>query len=300
MKILYFADNYTWNIYGTKRSTAEALREAGHVVVISHTDTVRDLLQLIEFHGPDQVWLFHSDLRLPAGVKEKTAIPVIGFGISDPYYFSEERFQSYDIYVTYHYQTYLKYKDLLPCIYNATACDFKFHRKLALPKDIDVSIIGLGEHPRFHDRRMRITFTEKLREEIPPEIHAFGTGWPDHPHNHGFIDGVPFLEVINRSMLGLDIQDDWSPLAHRMFEYAACGVPVITRGRDEVFKYFQEDKEILAYETYDELRDKIRWYLKHPARLEEIGRNAQERCRNEHDIRFRVKKLLAALKSSTP
>ena len=295
MKILYFTDNYTWNIYGTKRSTAEALEDAGHEVILVNTENIADIVKLTGSHNPDQIWLFHSDLQISPEARRRISIPIIGFGISDPYYFSEKRFQSYDIYVTYHYDTYLKYKDVIPCIYNATACDFKFHKTLEAPKDIDISVIGLGEHPRFNDKRVRITYTEKLRSETPYTIHTYGNAWPRHELNHGFIDGQHFLEIINRSYLGLDIQDDWSPLAHRMFEYAACAVPTITRFREEVLMYFDKDREIITYADYEELRDKILWYCSRKDELAKIGRAAKERCQKDHDIHVRVKKLLASL-----
>ena len=297
MRILFFTDDYTWNIYGTKRSTAEALVEAGHDLVIKHVGRVDEILAFVEKHRPDQVWQFHSDLRLPKTLKKGVGIPVIGFGISDPYYFSEDRFSSYDVYVTYHHATYEKYKCVIPCVYNATACDFKFHKNLGLSKTVDISVIGAGEHARFHDKTIRVKFVEALRRDLSRAVHTYGRSWPEHPHHHGFVDGADFLEAINRSVLGLDLQDDWSPLAHRMFEYAACGVPVITRRRDEVFMYFSEDSEILVYDDYKDLREKIVEGFADPDRLKAIGRSARQRCKRQHDIALRVERLLQNLSS---
>ncbi len=82
-----------------------------------------------------------------------------------------------------------------------------------------------------------------------------------------------------------------------MFEYSACGTPVITRRRDEVFRFFEEGTEIIAYDEYEEFKEKVSFYCKHPKNLEKIGQNAKQRCEKEHDIKYRVQALLKFLES---
>lgn len=98
-------------------------------------------------------------------------------------------------------------------------------------------------------------------------------------------------------MLGLDIQDKDSPLAHRMFEYSGCAVPVITRRRDEVFSCFEENSEILMYDSHEELLDKVSYYISRPAELEKIGLKAYERCKKEHDIKNRIDDMIPFINS---
>lgn len=296
MKILYFSDEYTWNIYGTKRSTMEALQDHGHEVILVNKDKAGQAVELEKQHSPDQIWLFHSNLRLTPEVKAGLSCPVIGFGVSDPYYFDVSRFESYDAYVTYNKDTYEKVRDIIPCAYNRTACDVKFHRAVPPMAECDATMIGSALHARFDVESLRLDYVNELRKRTGKTILAFGKHWPDdHPDNAGFIDGDDFLPAVNSGKLGLDIQDYFSPLAHRMFEYAACGMPVITRRRDEVFESFDEDTEILAYEDIEELADKFTWYLDHPEKLTEIGRNAQERCLREHDIQHRIPGLVRGI-----
>ena len=292
MFILFFTDDYTWNIYGTKRSTLEALEDLGHVVFPVNISEIDRLPELAAKHNPDQIWLFHSNLRLPEGMKPLISQPVIGFGISDPYYFNEDRFQSYDLYVTYNRETYDKVRKMIPTVYNRTACDFKFHKPLDILEKVDATLIGNAIHARFTRQDMRIQYVDRLRAETDLIVHAFGRHWPEHVHNFPFIDGDEFLPAVNSGRMGLDVQDSFSPLAHRMFEYAACGVPVITRKRDEVFTCFEDEKEILSYDSVEEFVDKISWHLAHPDTLEKIGNKALERCRKEHDITHRIPALL--------
>jgi spore maturation protein CgeB len=247
---------------------------------------------ILEAHNPIQVWLAHSGLVLPVRIKKRIHVPVVGFGFSDPYYFKPTRLKSYDIYVTNHFDTFEKYRHQKKVSWNPTACDTTFHRKIEVSKSIDVSIIGCGRHPRFHNKNERIETIRRLRKDLPNvRIEVFGIRWDKHPLNHSSVTGEAFLSVINRSRLGLDIQDHFSPLAHRMFEYESCGTPVITRDRPEVRAVMNPGEDILTYTDYDNLLEKIVWYLNHPSELEEVGEVGYRRVCSEHDVKNRVDQL---------
>jgi len=296
MKILYFTDDYTFDIFGTKRSIFEEVKSRGHDIIWIDRKEIGRALALVEEHRPDQVWLSHSNLALPPGAKEAITVPVVGFGFSDPYYFTEDRFDSYDAYVTNYRAFTDKYKGRIPLHYNATACDFRFHKDVGADKYIDISVIGRGTHPRFSNPNERVKVVRRLRED-GFTVHTFGDEWGDHPDDHEFISGEVFREVINASKIGLDIQDVASPLAHRMFEYAACCVPSITRRRDEAMRMFGEGTEILAYDTYDQIRDQLARFFSNGRagagdELRAIGERARLRCEAEHNISHRIDRLI--------
>ena len=180
----------------------------------------------------------------------------------------------------------------MPCFYHRTACDFNFHDlDRTITKDIQATMIGLAHHPFFPNKGERKEVVDILREN-GVTVHAYGNGWPSHKLNFSHVEGLEFKKLLQRSHLGLDIQNSTAPLAHRMFEYAACGTPVITRRREEVLHCFEEDKEIILYDDRDELIRKVRHYTKHTDTLKNIGYNAFKRCRKEHDIRHRVALLM--------
>lgn len=293
MKILYFTDDYTFDIFGTKRSIFEEVKSRGHDIIWIDRKEIDRTPALVEEHRPDQVWLAHSNLVLAPGAREAITVPVVGFGFSDPYYFTDDRLDSYDAYVT-NYSAFMdKYKGRIPLHYNATACDFRFHKDVGADKYIDISVIGRAVHPRFGNPNERVDIVKRLRED-GLTVHTFGDEWGQHPDDHEFISGEVFREVINSSKIGLDIQDVFSPLAHRMFEYAACCVPSITRRRDEAMTMFDEGTEILAYDTYDEIRDQLARYLADGGleELSAIGKRARLRCEAEHNISHRVDRLI--------
>ena len=293
MRILYFSDHYADNVMGTKRSIKEELERRKHTVIFQHRSKLPDILSLIKTYYVDQVWLAHSFALLSPEIKKKAKIPIVGFGFSDPNRFSPVRLNGYSVYITNHYATYKKYGVKLPIHYNPSGCDFGFHKKLDVEKDIDISFIGLATHPHLQNKRSRIDIIQRLQRETDFKIRVWGQGW-----KNGRIEGEEFLDVINRSKIGLDIQDAVSPLSHRMFEYSACGTPIIVRNRPEVERVFKPGKEILVYERYEDLRDTVSSYLNHPEGLEyleKMGSNAQEKCVKKHDIRHRVRGILKFL-----
>ena len=293
MKILYYTNTkYAWNVQGTTKSIAEETCRRGHTIKIVSRNLIGNILQEIKSTNPDCVWLASSDIRVEQ-FKKQIPIPVIGFGFSDPYMFSPDRFKSYDIYVTNHEETRKKYSHILPIHYNPTACDLKFHKNLSLEKTIDISCVGTHNHQRFKDPLMRPKMVEMLRKD-GFGVYAYGDGWNNNRFNHKAIEGQEFLNVINKSKIGIDLQDYEAPLAHRMLEYGACGTPCITRERPEIYNLFEKN-EILTYVNYEDLKEKIAHYLKHEEDLKKFGERLESRCRKDHNITNRIDQLFSFL-----
>jgi spore maturation protein CgeB len=294
MRILYFSDGYAWHVMGTKRSIAEEVRRRGHEVIYLDKGLIGDIKSLIFDHKPDQIWMVHTGLSFSEKIRKKIDVPIVGFGFSDPVYRIVDH-KRFDVYITNHFETYKEVSKKMKCIYNPTACDLSFHQKINLRKTIDLLMIGTGTHSRFKNKKMRIQYVNKLRKDCSWNTSAYGKNWPKHLRNHGHIEGQPFLVAINSARLGLDIQDEISPLSHRMFEFGACGTPVITKHRPEVLMHLEKDKEVLTYNNYDDLLEQVKYYLSNPSKLEQIGTNVLERCVRDHNISNRVDHILAEL-----
>lgn len=294
MKILYFSDGYTWHVMGTKRSIAEEVQRRGHEVVYLDKGLVSNIKKLMFDYKPDQIWLAHTGLYIPSKFRRKIDIPIVGFGFSDPVYRIID-YSRYDIYVTNYFEIYKEVSKKMKCIYNPTACDLKFHKKLNLRKTTDALMIGAAIHSRFKNKRRRIGYVNRLRKGTGWTVVAHGKNWPKHPMNRGYIEGQEFLVALNSTKLGLDIQEDISPLAHRMFEFGACGIPVITKHRPEVLMHLEKNKEVLTYNSYNDLLEQVNYYLSNPSELEQIGTNVLERCVRDHNISNRVDHILAEL-----
>lgn len=305
--ILYISDDYGKNVAGVKISIFNEMKRRNYDIIwqnksiINKENSQRPTLKnIIKSYNINQVWLAHSGLVLPVELKqycEEKNILVIGFGFSDPNYFDyNKRFYSYDVYITNSILIYYKYRVIIPCIYNPPACDFNFHKVTkGNTKNTYASIIGRGIHPYMddNDKFYRIQIAKYLVSN-KIDLKIFGKDWKPIQQNNQ-IEGKQFLKVINSSYVGIDLQGISSPLGRRMFEYSGCIVPIITRKRDEVFLHLEEDKEVLTYETKEELLDKLKFYNNKRMLLTVLGINAYNRCKKDHNISNRIDHLTKEL-----
>jgi hypothetical protein len=296
MNILYFSDNYTWNNYGTKRSLFEELKNRGKNITWKNKSDIVNILDILHKDNKiySYIFLAHTKLRIPKNIREQIPIPIIKFSFSDPYLGEPEDMGLKDVYVTNYYDFFIEKKDVMKIIYNPTACDLNFHKKVEVVKDIDISVIGVGKHPRFSDKLNRIRVVELLRER-GYKVKVYGKYWTKHKNNYKYITGNDFLSIINRSKIGIDIQDKNSPLAHRMMEYLACGTFCITRERAEVNNIFKVGEEILTYNNDEELLFLIDKYLRKEEERERIANRGMERCIKDHNISNRVNHIFREL-----
>lgn len=81
----------------------------------------------------------------------------------------------------------------------------------------------------------------------------------------------------------------------RVFDCPAAGGFLITDKQTDLLELFDKS-EVVTYETLDELRDKVTYYLNKPDERSEIVRRAQRRVSSEHTLRHRLETLVAYLR----
>jgi spore maturation protein CgeB len=81
----------------------------------------------------------------------------------------------------------------------------------------------------------------------------------------------------------------------RLFEAAACGVPVLSDAWPGLEEFFEPGREILVARGPDEAVDAI---SRGRAELSRIGRAARERTLAEHTNDVRARELVAALEAA--
>ena len=113
-------------------------------------------------------------------------------------------------------------------------------------------------------------------------------------------------KIYSRSMISLGVSELWNTylikkpvhkIHLRAFEIAMSGGLQLTTRTEELKNYFDENKEILLYSSYDEFRDKLLFYSNKKNRKirEKIKINARLRCQNEHTWFLRFKKIFELL-----
>jgi len=289
MKICFIVPYYyKWNNFSNVRSTYETLQSLGHEV-----DLFRRMERYkIKYNTYDQIWLMGSGAWMTKNRFAKMKVPVISFGWSDPNLYLEDHMKNCNLYCTNDLRTYRKIARQKLAYYHQTACDKRYHKNLNLERTTEILVYGVGRHPFVPNRNEVVN---KLRK-VGFKIKVFGRKWDRHPDTYKFIEGQKFLEEINKAKILLDLTNRKTALGHRIFEGCGCGTPVMTMYREDTSLLFTDKSEIIMYNNFNELLSLLKYYLNRPNLLTIIGKNAQNRCYNDHDIINRIVTLLKYLK----
>lgn len=81
----------------------------------------------------------------------------------------------------------------------------------------------------------------------------------------------------------------------RLFEAACSGTPVITEYRPALEDLFVVGKEVIAFSTRDELKEKVEYYLSHPQEAAAIGERGACRALRDHTYTRRISEILTTV-----
>jgi len=79
------------------------------------------------------------------------------------------------------------------------------------------------------------------------------------------------------------------------FDVTGCGALLLTEESPLVGRFFESGAEVETYASFDELTEKIRFYLENNTAREEIARRGQERCLREYSLDRRTEQFLERL-----
>jgi len=130
------------------------------------------------------------------------------------------------------------------------------------------------------------------------EVACFGHGWPS-----GAVSAERIPEIMRNSVISLNFGDSgivwegWLParsrqIKARVFEVPGSGGFMLTEQAEDLDQYLIPGKEIETFASLDELVSKIRHYLDHPRKRDEIAAAGHLRVRREHTYEKRFRDLM--------
>jgi spore maturation protein CgeB len=162
-----------------------------------------------------------------------------------------------------------------------------------LNRDFDVSFVGTYD-------ASRIRWLEQAGWH---RLHVWGDFWqrfPDFQTHRTHIDPhaiyyFEFADVCSRSKCSLGLLREEAEDRHtqRTFEIPACGSLQFAPRNEEIQGFFKEDHEIVLFDTPEELKDKLDYYLAHDTERARLAEAGYKRVLQEnHTYTDRVKTML--------
>ena len=184
----------------------------------------------------------------------------------------------------------------LPVHYLPEACNPGIHR---LPETLDAAVAGkvvvVGNlHP------IRARLLERLSADgVPLAIYGNPRDKERNPslarfHTGSYVRGVAKSAVFRSAAAVLNNLHpaEIDGMNCRLFEATASGGAVISEWRRELPKLFDIGSEVLAFENYDELLERLRFAIEHPEEMRTLGDAASRRAHGEHTYAHRLTDLL--------
>jgi spore maturation protein CgeB len=168
----------------------------------------------------------------------------------------------------------------------------------------EVSFVGTA-----YPNRVRL-FAALAEQRLPLSLNGVGWGFANEPRvapfvrKSGFIAPPEVGTIYASSGISLNVHSsssgDTMPgerdyLNARTFEIPGSGGVQLVDQRDELARYYEPGREILTYESAEELADKVRYYLGHSTEAEKVAENGFRATETRHLYRHRIEHALALI-----
>ncbi|MEB2308882.1 MAG: glycosyltransferase [Candidatus Brocadiaceae bacterium] len=159
------------------------------------------------------------------------------------------------------------------------ACNHELYIPYDIPKDIEMSFVGQP-----HGNRVEV-LSKLLQNGYKLEV--FGFGWENRPR-------IPFhqmVRIFSRSKINLNLSNSSTLIGQqikgRNFEIPGTRSFQLSSNADNLKDYYEEEKEIVIFNSVDELIEKAKYYLKNEDERNEIATNGYKRTITEHTWQHR-------------
>jgi len=212
---------------------------------------------------------------------------------------------SYNFFFTYDPYILKKLKEekgLNNCYYLPFAANLDKNASLPNKKDYQYDISFLGSYePGLYDARV-----DYLNRLADLDLHIWGNkNWLKTPlakFYHGWVKDEEIMQIYSRSKIVVNIDQqipEEKGLNLRPFEATAAGSFLLNDPiKDDIFRLFEDGKEVVVFKDAEDLRNKVRYYLDHEEEREKIARAGFERTKKEHIYQDRLKQMFEIVDSN--
>lgn len=113
--------------------------------------------------------------------------------------------------------------------------------------------------------------------------------------NKGRVDydtEMPYVFLNSKINLNITLRSIKTGIPLRAFDIMGCGGFLLTNYQEELFEYFEADKDFVYYTDYEDLMEKADYYLLHEEERVQIAQNGRRKVYKQHNMRLRVQNIL--------
>jgi spore maturation protein CgeB len=323
MRILYISSGYTRIYRYFDRSIILAIKQLNNANVrpVSPSIKTEDLSDIIKHFKPNIMITLLGD-RLPKETLQFLRSSNVATAVwltEDPFYFDEtiELIPPYDYVFTVDLGALEAYKEF--GYTNAYHIPLGTNPAVFKPKPINgryTSDICLVGYPYLD----RVDMINMLLKETPFQIKGVGSGWKKHFRSNvrdnfeiidRWISPEKVADYYSNSKIVLNSQRPFDEksnknqhLTHsksinnRTFDIAACNGFQIVQSMKDLSIHFTLDKEIISFNSHDELLEKIHLFIDQPNKREIIAAKARENTILNHTFKQRMETMLSIIRKA--
>ncbi len=104
---------------------------------------------------------------------------------------------------------------------------------------------------------------------------------------------APLIFANSKINLNITLRSIQTGIPLRAFDIMGCGGFLLTNYQEDFLEYFEPDEDFVMYSSYEELMDKVRFYMKQETQRIKIAQNGFQKVSAEHTYLQRVESMLA-------
>ncbi|WP_332694906.1 CgeB family protein [Halalkalibacter lacteus] len=320
MKILYIPSGYGQIYQSFDQSINRALTKLGHPVSCISLFEEQKLKNAVNSFKPD-VCITMIGFKMPTTTIEwlkKIGIKLAVWMTEDPYYIDQslKLIDHYDYVFTIDNAALKLYKEAghQHAYYLPLGTDPEIYYPTTPAKEYDICLVGYP-YPE------RVKMIHFLLEKTNFSIQVVGSQWEKKlgkvKHSskltiHSrWVPPIDTKNHYNRASINLNTHRPFNlkqnkntrgvvneSINNRTFDIASCGAFQLIEFKPDLPQHFFSGKEIVSFNNNDELLKKVKYYLRHSNKRQEIAANAREKVLNNHTFVHRMNNMVNIINNS--
>lgn len=108
-----------------------------------------------------------------------------------------------------------------------------------------------------------------------------------------YYDEMPLAFHNSRINLNISLRSIKTGIPLRAFDIMGSGGFLLSNYQQELFEYFEADKDFVCYTDFEELLDKADYYLCHEEERKQIAENGYRKVSQSHNMKMRVQDIIS-------